>query len=114
MKAFSAQGEALRAITSRRNLRALAPELARYLRTPVDQAPIPYLAASVLAEWGYREGIEWLIGFVDEDSGPGNRMFAIRTLGRSCRVNFFSDKARWRQWWEANRSRFPEAAPGPN
>ena len=93
-------------------MRALAPELARYLKSPVAQAPYTPLAAGVLSDWGYREGIEWMIEFVDDDTSGGNRMFAIETLGRACKVNFFSDKKRWRQWWEVNRRSFPSASAG--
>ena len=58
---------------------------------------------------GCREGIEWLIGWVDNDTSEGNRMFAIRALGRACGVNFFSDMKRWKDWWSANRDKFPSA-----
>jgi hypothetical protein len=67
----------------------------------------------VLAERGYQEGTEWLIGFADDDTGEDNRMFAIETLGRACQVNFFSDKARWREWWKVNKHRLARAAAEP-
>jgi hypothetical protein len=51
-----------------------------------------------------------MIEYVDNDTGEGARMFAIRPLGRACGVNYFSDKKRWREWWSANRLRFPSAA----
>ncbi len=108
IRAAVAQGTAIRAIEER-DMRTLAPALARYLQLPVTQAAFPYLAARVLSQWGYREGIEWMIEFVDDDTSGGNRMFAIETLGRACKVNFFSDRKRWRQWWEANKERFPSA-----
>ena len=105
---YIVQGRAIRAIRTR-NMRALAPELARYLKLPEEQAATQFLAAEIFAGWGYCEGIKWLIEWVDNDESEGNRMFAIRTLGRACGVNFFSDKKRWRAWWKANRHRFPSA-----
>ena len=105
-KATSRQGDAIRNILSR-DMRSLAPELARYLELPEEQAPFHFMAAGLLADWGYREGIEWLIEWVDNDLAEGSRMFALRPLGRGCGVNFFSDKSRWRAWWEENRDRFP-------
>ena len=107
-KATSRQGNAIRNILSRA-MRSLAPELARYLELPEEQAPFHFMAAGLLANWGCREGIEWLIGWVDSDLAEGNRMYALRPLGRACGVNFFSDKKRWRAWWEENRLRFPSA-----
>jgi hypothetical protein len=109
-KASSAQSRTLRAIRSRRNMRELAPELARYLQGPEDQMPRQFIAADILTRWGYREGIAWLIEWVDTDFGEGNRMFAIRALGPACGVNFFSDKPRWRAWWAENQLRFPSVA----
>lgn len=97
-----------RGIASRR-MKEMAPELAAYLALSEEQAPMQYLAAELLAEWGYREGIEWMIEWVDSDDGEGARMFAITPLGRACGVNFFSDKARWRKWWAENREHFPSA-----
>ena len=108
MKAAMRQSYAIRGIRGR-NLRGLAPELARHLALPEEQAPWKFVTAQLLTEWGYREGIEWLIEWVDNDVAEGNRMFAIRALGRACGVNFFSDKARWREWWAKNKHRFPSA-----
>ena len=105
------QGRAIRAIRFR-NLRVLAPELARYLDLPEEQARCHFLAAGLLTRWGYCEGITWLIEWVDNDYSGGNRMFAIERLGRACGVNFFSDKARWKKWWKENRHRFPNAKDG--
>jgi len=67
----------------------------------------------VLAERGYQGGIEWLTGFVDDDTGEDNRMFAIETLGRAGKVNLFSDRKRWREWWKVNKDRFARAAAEP-
>jgi hypothetical protein len=80
-----------------------------YLDLPREQAPGKFFVAEILACWGYHEGIEWLIEWVDDDIAEGNRMAAIRALARACGVNFFSDKQRWREWWKANGSRFPSA-----
>jgi len=109
LKMSSRQHKALRAIQTH-GFRDLAPKLALYLEKSDEQAPYRYWAADFLAEWGFREGVAWLIEWVDNDLSSGNRMFAIRTLGRTCGVNFFSDKKRWREWWRERRDRFPSAA----
>jgi HEAT repeat protein len=107
MKASAAQAMALQVIQYR-GMRELAPELAKYLRLPATKAPWQFLAATILAEWGCREGIEWWIDKVDSPE-PGLCRPAIRTLGPATGVNFFADKARWLDWWKANKDRFPSA-----
>jgi len=107
-QAASVQRGAIRSVRQR-DIRSLGPALARYIGLPDEQAPWKFVVAGLLADWGYGEGIEWLIEWVDSDLSPGNRMFAISALGRACGVNFFSDKKRWRAWWKGNRHRFPSA-----
>ncbi|NQT93134.1 MAG: HEAT repeat domain-containing protein [Lentisphaerae bacterium] len=110
-KATTLQSNTIRAISSR-NMRGLAPDLARYLQLPEKKAAYQFVAARALAEWKYQEGIEWLIDWVGNDLHDGNRMFAIKDLARACGVNFFSDKKRWLEWWAANRARFLQALDG--
>ncbi len=91
-------------------MRSVAPEVARYLALPDEQAPLKFFAVKSLARWRCREGIEWLIERVDGDASAGGGMRAIRILGPATGVNFFSDKERWRDWWRVNEERFPSAA----
>ncbi len=109
---LSATGEQVSAIRTirRHQMREMASEVARYLQRYEERAtPANFLAAEVLSEWGYREGIKWLIERVDINEGKHLRRWAMRMLGQACNVNFFGDKERWRKWWEANHHRFPSA-----
>jgi HEAT repeat protein len=110
-KASASQAYALEAICDR-EMRELAPELAKYMLLPDKEAPWKALAAEILAEWGFREGIECWIERVDRDE-PGYYHWPVtRTLGVATGVNFFGDKPRWQQWWKENRDRFPSALEG--
>ena len=92
-------------------LRELAPELAKYLRLPEREAPYNFMAAMALANWGYREGIDYFIERICIEE-PGSRWVSIRFLSSGTGVNFFGDKARWQAWWKENRLRFPSAEEG--
>jgi HEAT repeat protein len=94
-----------------RNLRSLAPQLARYLTLDDEKAPYKFIAARVLAGWRYREGIDWLISG-ESLHGPGSDMHIIETLSRATGVNFSSDKKRWQEWWAKNRNGFRSAKDG--
>ena len=101
--------EAIRGIHSR-ELRDMAPDLVRYLRLPEKEAPFQFMAAEALADWGYREGIEFFIGQLEGIGDNPNLPGATTVLGRATGVNFFADKKRGDDWWQKNQHRFPSAS----
>jgi hypothetical protein len=111
MKAVGAKGRALQSIISR-DLQDLAPQLVEYLNLPEEEAPLNFLAAEALADWGHREGIAWYIQRVDQDDNLSG--YAMRVLGRTTGVNFFTDRTAWEGWWQQNQTHFPSAADSGN
>ncbi len=108
------QGWALLRLGRRRPLMA-APYLARYLRLPKDQRPgreDNRIAAEMLLDWGYREGIDWWVDYLERAVSDPVEHVTLNTFNRIARVtgvNFFSDAKRWREWWAENRGGFPRA-----
>ena len=87
------------------NFRELAPKLAQLLKDRNGEPLGRMLAAQALRAWGYREGIDEVIEMMKYDlPRPG-----WTELPGATGVNFFSDMKRWKNWWEANREKFPSA-----
>lgn len=106
INAWGRRTAALRAIW-RRDMRDLAPDVARSLAESDNT-----FAAYVLTQWGYREGIDWYLTYMEKMTPLQTPSSWCGELARATGVNFFGDVKRWREWWEANKQKFPSALDG--